>query len=114
MKYKIHILIGLFILITYSCNNDDDSNINETIFFWNQTKCADPWYTGENNSNAEIEIAVKEYLENENIIMINLGFDTNSPLPTKCEACDCGTGQRIIVAVKNTEESKMEELGFYQ
>ncbi len=114
MKYKTSILIGLVLLIVYSCNTDDDSTGNETRFFWNQTKCADPWNTGGNNSNGETEIAMTEYLQTENVNFLNLGFDTNSPLATDCESCDCGTGQRIIVDVKNSDISKMEELEFYQ
>jgi hypothetical protein len=114
MKYKISILIGLLLLIAFACNNDDDSNGNETSFFWNQTKCADPWNTGENNSNGETEIAVTEYLESENITILSLNFDNDSPLATDCEACDCGTGQRIIVNVNDSDISKMEELEFYQ
>ncbi len=114
MKYKIKTLIGLLLLVAYSCNSDDDSNRNENRFFWNQTKCADPWNTGENDSNGETEIAVTEYLEIKNVNILNLGFDTNSPLATDCESCGCGTGQRIIVYVKDLDVSKMEELEFYQ
>ena len=114
MKFKIQFLLGLVLLLTFSCNNDDDSNGNETLFFWNQTKCADPWNTGENSTNADTENAVREYLEIENITVINLNFDNNSPLATDCESCGCGTGQRIIVEVNNSDASKMEELEFYQ
>jgi len=114
MKFKIQLLLGLLLLLTYSCNNDDNSNREETLFFWNQTKCADPWNTGENSSNTETENAVTEYLENENVTVISLNFDTNSPLITGCEACSCGTGQRIIVEVNTSDISKMEELEFYQ
>jgi len=114
MKYKINILIGLLLLSVYGCNNDDDSNGNEQRFFWNQTKCADPWSTGENNSKGETEIAVTKYLQNENVNILNLSFDTNSPLAVDCESCGCGTGQRIIVNVKDSDVSKMKELNFYQ
>lgn len=89
-------------------------NSNETRFFWNQTKCTDPWNTGENNYNGETEIAVTEYLENENITILNLNFDNDSPLAIDCEDCGCGTGQRITVNVNNSNISKIEELEFYQ
>ena len=115
MKFKIQLLFGLILLLTYSCNNDDDdSNGNETLLFWNQTKCADPWNTGENSSNTETENAVTQYLDIENVIVISLSFDNNSPLSTDCEACNCGTGQRIIVEVNNNDISEMENLGFYR
>ena len=113
MKYKIVILIGLILFSFYSCSNNDSPQ-DESIFYWNQTKCADPWNTGENNTNKETEIAVKAYLENENISIQKLGFDNKSPLATDCEACDCGTGQRVIVDVKGSNIAKMKELDFYQ
>lgn len=114
MKNKYYLLFGLILFSIYGCNNDDDSPKNEIRFYWNQTKCADPWNTGENNSNGETEIAIKAYLENENVVVRDLDFDNNSPLATDCESCGCGTGQRIIVDVKDSDISKMEELEFYQ
>mgnify|MGYP003510914229 CR=1 FL=1 len=114
MKNPSYILLGLFLLLTYSCNKDDDSSKKENQFYWNQTKCADPWNTGENDSNEETKIAVKTYLLSNNISVLNLDFDTKSPLDIYCESCGCGTGQRIIVEVKNSDIVKMEELNFYQ
>ncbi|GGX01192.1 hypothetical protein [Salegentibacter mishustinae] len=114
MKYTKILLIGLISLSLYSCSDDDDSPQDESIFYWNQTKCADPWNTGENSTNEETEIAVKTYLENENISVQKLEFDTRSPLATDCESCGCGTGQRIIVDVEDSDISKMKELEFYQ
>ena len=78
------------------------------------SRLTDPWNTGENSSNAETENAITESLESENVTVISLNFDDNSPLATDCEACGCGTGQRIIVEVNNNDNSKMEELEFYQ
>tara|TARA_R110000764_G_scaffold50402_4_gene111041 strand:- start:31 stop:375 length:345 start_codon:yes stop_codon:yes gene_type:complete len=114
MKLRIKIVIGILIIVTFSCNNDDDISVNENFLFWNQTKCGDPWNTGENNSIGETEVAVTQYLESENIAIISLGFDNNSPLDTLCESCGCGTGQRIIIGTGISEVSKLENLGFYQ
>lgn len=114
MKYKIIIVIGLILFSFYSCSEDDDSPKEVIRFYWNQTKCADPWNTGENDPNEETKNAVKEYLKNRNINVLNIEFDTNSPLSTLCESCGCGTGQRIIVDVEYSDSSKMEELEFYQ
>ena len=114
MKLKIKIVIGILVIITFSCNNDDDISVNENFLFWNQTKCGDSWNTGENNSIDETEIAVMQYLETEDIAVISLGFDNNSPLDTLCESCGCGTGQRIIIGTSISEISKLEKLGFYQ
>jgi hypothetical protein len=114
MKHKYHLLIGLILISIYGCINNDGSTKNETRFYWNQTKCADPWNTGENDPNEETEIAVKTYLENENVSIQKLDFDNNSPLSTICESCGCGTGQRIIVDVTDSDISKMTALNFYQ
>ena len=114
MNYNFIILICLIFFSLFSCSNDDDSPQDESIFYWNETKCADPWNTGENRTNGETEVAVKVYLANENINIQNLGFDNKSPLATDCEACDCGTGQRIIVDVEDSDIPKMKELEFYQ
>ena len=112
---NIFVLFSILILFSfYGCDKNDESMENKVLFYWNQTKCADPWNTGENDSNEQTKIAVKEYLENENIGIQNLDFDTNSPLDVLCESCGCGTGQRIIVKVSNSDISKMEELNFYQ
>ena len=98
----------------YGCNNDDDSMKTEVLFYWNQTKCADPWNTGENESNEQTEIAVKDYLESQNVSIQYLDFDTYSPLDVYCESCGCGTGQRIIVEVSDSDIPRMEELKFYR
>jgi len=114
MKRIYYTFFVLILVSFYGCNNDDDSVETEVLFYWNQTKCADPWNTGENDSNSETEIAVTVYLESEEVSILNMTFDTNSPLDIYCEACICGTGQRIIVEVSNSDTSKMEALNFYQ
>lgn len=114
MKNLIILLIGLISLSIYSCSDDDDSPQDESRFYWNQTKCADPWNTGENSTNEETEIAVSTYLKNEGISVQSTQFDNKSPLATDCESCGCGTGQRIIVDVEDSNISKMKDLEFYQ
>lgn len=101
------LIVVIFII---SCDKDEE----QAFFYWNQTKCADPWNTGENDSNSKTEKAVIQYLEGENVDVLNLTFDNNSPLSSFCEACDCGTGQRIIIDVIDSNGNKLEELGFYQ
>jgi len=105
-------LIGLIIigLALSSCNKEDDS----IRFFWNQTKCSDPWNTGENNSNEQTKKSLKLYLENSNINALRIDFDNNSPLDILCKSCGCGTGQRIIVEVMKKDEIVITNLNFYQ
>ena len=114
MKFQIFFFPTLIGIITGSCSDEDESNDNQNLFFWNQTQCADPWETGGNNSNSETEMAVILYLENEGITVTDLYFDQKSPLASACSACNCGTDQRIILRVNPTDATKMIQLGFYQ
>ncbi|MGB5237284.1 MAG: hypothetical protein WBN59_06580, partial [Flavobacteriaceae bacterium] len=114
MRRIIYIFIFLFLCTFFGCNSDDNPFDTEVLFYWNQTKCADPWNTGQNDSNEETEIAVKAYLIDENVRINKLNFDANSPLDVFCESCGCGTGQRILVEVSKSDVSKMKQLGFYQ
>ena len=113
MKNLICPFLAMIIIFLLGCSKDDTLN-EDVLFYWNQTGCADPWNTGQNNTNSETEMAVLAYLENENIVVNAIYFDNNSPLDTGCESCGCGTGLRIIVEVNETYISEMEELGFYQ
>lgn len=108
-KISLTFLI-LFGLVISSCDKNEDLNL----FYWNQTKCADPWNTGENASNEETKVAVIAFLENENITVFNVDFDKKSPLDNGCKSCGCGTGQRIIVSVEDKDKNAMNDLSFYQ
>lgn len=104
-------LFGLVLIFgIISCDKDEDINR----FFWNQTKCADPWNTGENDSNEQTKIAVINFLENEQVTILDVNFDNKSPLDNLCESCGCGTGQRIIVDVEVKDSEAMANLTFYQ
>ncbi|MGB5819575.1 MAG: hypothetical protein WBG90_08825 [Saonia sp.] len=108
---NVKLLVGVILMIVLiSCDKDDENNR----FYWNQTKCADPWNTGENDSNEQTSIAISDFLEKEQITVLNLNFDSQSPLDSLCESCSCGTGQRIIIDVENADASKMKDLDFYQ
>ncbi|WP_268034683.1 hypothetical protein [Algoriphagus sp. PAP.12] len=114
MKY-VSIFALLFIsAVLFSCKSEDDQPFNELVFIWDQTKCADPWGNGENKTNEETKTAVISYLEDEGVQVQNLDFDDKSNLDVYCEACSCGTGQRILVEVRSEDIEKMEDLGFYQ
>ncbi len=114
MKQLLYIfLLGIFFSsceekVTYSRGGDAG------LFYWNQTKCADPWHTGEGNTNEETIAALNTYLQQAGIIVLVIDFDNNSPLNTLCEACNCGTGQRLLVQVTAGYRDTMESLLFYQ
>jgi len=114
MKYVSIYALLFFSAVLFSCKSEDDQPFNELVFIWDQTKCADPWGNGENKTNEETKTAVISYLEDEGVQVQNLDFDKKSSLSIDCEACGCGTGQRILVEVRSEDIEKMEDLGFYQ
>ncbi len=112
--FRITLIFGCF---TISCKKGDDpdkKDQNEYLYFWDQTKCSDPWGTGENNSNEETSLAVTDFLESEGITVIEVRFDVNSTLDTYCESCGCGTGQRVIVSVAEEDQNRMNRYNFHQ
>ncbi|MFC4221243.1 hypothetical protein [Flagellimonas marina] len=110
------LLIGLIYLWIVGCQKgDSNGSENESVqFFWNQSKCADPWNTGENDSHEETKKVLTAYLEAKNISVQKLDFETDSYPDVSCESCNCSTGQIIKVEVTDSDISNMEELGFYR
>jgi hypothetical protein len=100
--FNLFYLIPLFLTFA-ACDNDNP----EEIYFWQQTKCADPWETGENDPNPETILAIDEVLKEEGIKRLNIHFDNNSSPDISCESCGCGTGQRILVTGNDTDGSNM-------
>ena len=82
------VFILVVALIFVSCDKDEEGNQ----FYWEQSKCADPWGTGENDLNSDTTIALKEFLDDNGITALNIKFDNNSTLDILCESCGCGTG----------------------
>lgn len=110
-KLKLILLSTLLcssILIFLSCDKDN----RKMEFYWEQTKCSDPWGTGQNDTNMETSTALKEFLDLKGITPINIKFDNNSKLDVFCESCGCGTGKRIILEVLESDESEILLLGF--
>lgn len=105
------IFFGSFLitlLLFTSCGKD----VNNRQYYWEQTKCSDPWGTGENDSNLDTTNAIKDFLNDNSINTLSIDFDNNSTLDVGCEACGCGTGQRILISVSELDEEKIENLGF--
>ena len=99
-----------FLILLLSCKKDPTNNL----YYWDQTKCADPWNTGEDDPNHETEVAITDYLNDNGIDVISIDFDNKSPINNGCESCGCGTGQRIIVEVEKNDGNAIEDLGFYK
>jgi hypothetical protein len=100
--------LGLF---TLACQDRDDGPLIEMA--WDQTKCADPWGTGEGDSNVETEAALLAYLEAREIFVERVRFAEDSTLDALCEACICGTGQRILVLADGSFVGALRDIGFY-
>ncbi|MEM7162637.1 MAG: hypothetical protein AAF487_09395 [Bacteroidota bacterium] len=79
-------------------------------YFWIESKCANPWNTGESNTSAEVQNTVIAFLENENIEVFDIYISEEQDLIQTCEACTCTTGRRIVVSVD--KKKKIEDLGF--
>lgn len=94
------------VVTTISCTKEE----NNEMFFWPQTKCAEPWNIYSNNN--EISTAITNYLNKEDIKVDNVQFDFDRNLQSLCEACTCTTGTKIIVTIAEGNSSRMEELGF--
>ena len=110
MRYTKYPILLLFAFIL-ACEDRDDGPLFE--FAWDQTQCADPWGTGAGSTEAETEAAVVAYLEGEGISVEQVAFLADAETDAACEACDCGTGIRIIVTVPSPSVTPMRVLGFY-
>ena len=111
-----HIYQVLFFLTLTNCAHNDDLVINENqegLFYWDQTLCADPWGTGEQDSDSETAIALRNYLKDNDVEVIDLGFkNIKEEGVLTCQSCQCFTWSRIIVQTNEEHYSKIEELGF--
>lgn len=106
---RVFLVLSLIaILIFTSCGKDEDGRQ----YYWEQTKCSDPWGTGENDSNLDTTNALKDFLKDNSINILSINFDNNSTLDVRCESCGCGTGQRMLISVPELDEEKIENLGF--
>ncbi|PRY12662.1 hypothetical protein CLV24_10733 [Pontibacter ummariensis] len=95
-------------VLAASCEKEESS----TQFYWEQTKCSDPWGTGENNTNTETILAVTKYLEDKGVSVLNVKFDNRSKLGSLCESCGCGTGKRILITVPEQDYRDIKSLNF--
>lgn len=105
-------LLLWIVSVSLSCSDDNDE-VDQVLFLWNQTGCADPWNTGPSDSNEETTEAMVSYLsENgvENARVVRFEFDES--VVAVCLACSCTTGTVIYVATSETNSPTMEDLGF--
>ena len=108
-------IVAFFLLLSSAlslvcCDNEEEDGG----FYWEQTKCADPWGTGENDSNQATIRELEIFLKDNGIVVLGITFDNNSTLDVLCESCGCGTGQRIIVTVLESDAAEIQDLGFIE
>jgi len=97
-------------LFMESCDNENIDSFST--FYWNQTKCADPWGTGQNDSNLNTSSALKEFLEEKGINVLKISFEDISNGDLTCDSCGCTTGIRIFVNIAEKDKDKLKKLGF--
>lgn len=92
-----------------SCDNDIDQNL----FYWNQTKCSDPWNTGENDSNKITDTALRKYFDDLNVNILEVNFKNISQEgENSCDACSCSSGIRIIINIPDSDNQEVINVGF--
>lgn len=108
MNFKI-IYLGVLLIVLSSCSSTSYDNQ----FYWDQTKCVDPWGTDENDPNKETSSALKDFLGKKGITVLRIDYEDNSTGLT-CDACTCYTGLRIFVSVPERDNDEIKKLGFTQ
>lgn len=106
-KLILSLLIGLTFL---GCSTDDDSSENILVLY-NQTNCSDPWQSIENDG--ELVDKIKTYFESVNITVSNVKIDDKGT-PQLCNACNCFTGNRIILKVNKNDLNSIKEYNFQE
>ncbi len=110
MKDKLKPFGILILLIAgmLSC----EKNKEEIKFYWQETGCSNPWNENADDTAAETIEHVKEYLEENKIEVKDVSVEYDPDAVEYCEACDCKTGNKIIMTVLKKDEKKMEKLNF--
>lgn len=114
INFKINFIL-ILISASVSCETSENTNVDNGIgYYWEQTKCSDPWGTTEADSNSVVISALKNYLNDNGVPKVEvIDFDnTLSDGEITCDACHCPTGVRIIMEVPGNQSGKMEGLGF--
>jgi len=108
---RFALLFPLFGLVFLTTNCSKDNSLRSLAY--TEIKCGIPWNTNRENSNAEVEIAVTNFLENNLMIpnsRVEATFDANEA--QGCKACNCKTGRKIVVEVEKGFVPILEDNGF--
>lgn len=93
--------------LAISCSKNEDKNL----FYWSQTGCSDPWGVS-GNDKENVSEAVENYLEDLDVEVIKIEFEFKESEQLACLACNCTTGNRIIIQVSEEDVNMVLEIGF--
>ncbi len=101
----------LFLIAIVSCDSEKD--LDQNLFFYDQTKCLDAWDTGANDSNSETSKALKKYLKDLGVDVLKVELEDLSQIgDITCDACSCTTGVRITISITESDNQKVIDVGF--
>jgi len=107
MKYLKIIIIAILFISLSSCEKEDDEK-----YFYEETKCADPWgYYGGLSDNELIEKINQYLIDSLQIEFSNLQI-TDEGEYEFCEACICKTGRFIRIDSDDDYEDELLGIGF--
>lgn len=109
MKNVVIILLGILLI---NCSSND-TDIEQNLYYYDQTACSDPWKTGQHDSNDKTTLELRKYLENLEVIVLGINFkDISKKGEMICDACRCPTGTRIIINIHERDSEKVIDVGF--
>ena len=109
MKNVVIILLGILII---SCSSND-TDIEQNLYYYDQTGCTDPWNTGSNDSNDKTALELRKYFKSLEVIILDVSFeDISKEGEYSCDACTCLTGTRIIINIHERDSEKVVDVGF--
>ncbi len=103
------LIFPFILLFTFLSCQDCDDDIS---MIYIETKCADPWQTGEGNSDDEVLTAVEDYLSDLDIDFDDLEIYFDETYAEDCEACVCTSGRVIRLEAEEDQVDELQVEGF--
>jgi hypothetical protein len=102
------LLMLIAIMSMPSCNKEK----NEIEYHWQETWCSNPWNNSSENTVAELKAYVLAYLNSENVDVTEITYLITDEPVLSCEACNCLSGNVVVVKIDPKDEKKILDLGF--
>lgn len=107
-KSRFLICLIFVILFIPSCNKEK----NEIKFYWKETWCSNPWNDNSNGIEDLVKEKVITYLESKKIKVTEVVIEFVEIEAELCKACNCLSGNTIIVTLDDKYANKIAKLGF--